>query len=423
MKMPAKTGSRDAVRQLFRGRPFLAYFTGLHSFALAYSIGSAAIAWQVFALRHRPLDLGLVGLTLFLPTVVLALPAGVLADRGDRRIICIASSIAECLAMLALFQLSRAHVHTLAPYFAVIAFIGIAEAIATPADRTLLVSVVRGPAYLRATAFSSSTMSVVRIAAPAVAGLLIAIQTPLAFVVAACIEVVATIAYTFLPRLQPELHDSGASLWEAAVEGIRFIARKRIVLSAISLDLFAVLLGGAIALLPIYAVQILHVGPTGFGALRAAPLLGTALVGLYLARHPVRRHAGPTLLWCVAGFGLATIVFGVSRSLVLSLLALAATGGFDMVSMVIRNVLVQYGTPDPLRGRVNAVENIFIGASNELGEFESGLVAALLNAEASVVLGGVATLCVVALASVVFPELRGFDRILSDAEEQVGAVG
>lgn len=407
------------MRALFSHRSFRAYFIGLHSFGLGYGIEAAAIAWQIFSLRHRALDLGLVGLVLFLPSLLLALPAGVMADRVDRRLICIAVAATECVAVLAFLALSLSGSRSLPAYFAVIGLVGTAEAIAAPAERSLLVTLVTGEPYLRATAFASSFMQLIRIASPAIAGGLIAVSTPLAFGAAAACHAAATAAYIFLPKLKAGGHsDRHAPFLHAAMEGIRFILHKKLVLGAISLDLFAVLFGGAAALFPIYAVNVLHVGAAGFGALRAAPAIGAAVVGAFLARHPVQHKAGPTLLVCVAGFGAATIVFGLSRSLLLSMVVLAIAGGCDMVSMVIRNVLVQYGTPDEMRGRVNAVENVFIGASNELGEFESGLVASLLNAEASVVLGGIATLVVVALSTVLFPQIRGYDRILSDSTAQ-----
>lgn len=401
------------MRQLFGERDFRAYFVARQSSVLAYSIEAVAIGWQIFSLRHQPFDLGLVGLTLFVPQLLLALPAGVLADRLDRRLICVVVAFAEIAALLLFVALSTAGSRSLAAYFSVVALIGIAQAIANPADRSLLVGVVQSHQYVRATALSSSVGQLVRVAGPALGGALIAIRAPLAFAAAAFFYAVAAGAFCFLPKLRAA-HQSEDSLLRSAVEGIRYIVSKKIVLGAISLDLFAVLFGGATALLPVYAVKILHVGPLGFGALRAAPALGAAAVAAFLARHPIVRHAGLLLLWCVAGFGVATIVFGISKSLILSLVALALTGGFDMVSMVIRNVLVQLGTPDPMRGRVNAVENVFIGASNELGEFESGTVAALLGTEASVVLGGIATLLVISLWTALFPTLRRYDRLLSE---------
>jgi hypothetical protein len=237
-----------------------------------------------------------------------------------------------------------------------------------------------------------------------------------AFAAAAACYIGAAIAYTRLTAQAVERED--VPLFAAALQGIRFIFNRKVILGAISLDLFAVLFGGAVALLPVYATSILHVGPTGFGALRAAPAIGAACVAAYIARRPLSRNAGLLLLWTVAGFGAATIVFGVSRNFIVSVVALALTGGFDMVSMVIRTVLVQLRTPDAMRGRVGAVENIFIGASNELGAFESGTVASLIGTQPSVVLGGVATIVVILLWSVLFPELRRFDRLIDAAPDE-----
>lgn len=399
------------MRRLFRERDFLAYFLARQSSVLAFSIESTAIGWQIFALRHRPFDLGLVGLTLFLPQLLLALPAGLLADRLDRRLVCIVMAVAEILAMCLFIGLSVMGSHSVAAYFAAVAVIGVAHALGDPATRTLLVNVVEAEHYPRAIALSQSVAQLLSIAGPALGGALIALGTPIAFAAAAATYAVAGVGFANLPKRAPDTKVD-ESLVRSASTGIRFIFSKKIVLGAISLDLFAVLFGGATALLPVYAVSILQVGPLGFGALRAAPAVGAALVAIYLSRRPIERSAGPVLLWCVAGFGAATILFGLSKVFIISLLALACTGGFDMVSMVIRGVLVQLGTPDALRGRVSAVENVFLGASNELGAFESGTVAALLGTEASVVLGGVATLVVVGLWSWLFPDVRRYDQLL-----------
>ncbi len=406
------------MRRLFRERDFLAYFVARQSSVLAFSIESTAIGWQIFALRHRPFDLGLVGLTLFLPQLLLALPAGLLADRFDRRLICLVMAVAEILAMCLFIGLSVVGSHSVAAYFAAVAVIGVAHALGDPATRTLLVNVVEAEHYPRAIALSQSVAQLLSIAGPALGGALIALGPPIAFAGAAAAYAVAGVGFASLPRRSPERRVE-EPLMRSASTGIRFIFSKKVVLGAISLDLFAVLFGGATALLPVYAVSILQVGPLGFGALRAAPAVGAALVAVYLSRRPIERHAGSALLWCVAGFGVATILFGLSKVFIVSFLALACTGGFDMVSMVIRGVLVQLGTPDALRGRVSAVENVFLGASNELGAFESGAVAALLGTEASVVLGGVATLAVVGLSSWLFPDLRRYDRLLPMAAASI----
>jgi MFS family permease len=326
------------------------------------------------------------------------------------------STLIEAMGLCGFVALVLVHVHSVGIYLAAVAFVGSAHSIGIPAQRSLLAKIVQPEHFVRAQATSSSASQLITIAGPAIAGALIAGSTMVAFAAAAACYVAAAAAFS---RLAPrEVVHADLPLLGGALEGIRFIFHHKIVLAAISLDLFAVLFGGAVALLPVYATSILHVGPTGFGALRAAPGVGAALVAAYIARRPLSRNAGRLLLLTVAGFGAATIVFGVSRNFIVSLIALALTGGFDMVSMVIRTVLVQLRTPDTMRGRVGAVENIFIGASNELGAFESGAVASLIGTQASVVLGGVATLVVIFLWSLIFPELRGFDRLVEAADER-----
>ena len=401
-----------AVRQLFGEREFLAFFLARQSLSLGYSIEAVAIGWQIYNLRHRAFDLGMVGLMLFLPQLLLALPAGVLADRLDRRMICVFFAMCETLGLLAFAVLATRPTQSIAMYFTAIAVIGTAHAMAIPASRALLAGIVQAHHFVQAQAISSSVGQLIRVAGPTLAGVLIAIGTPVAFVAGAACYAFSAIGFSFLqPR---DVVAQSDPLLQSATEGVKSIFERKILLGAISLDLFAVLFGGAIALLPIYATQILHVGPTGFGLLRAAPALGAAIVAISIARYPIRRGAGPLLFWCVAGFGVFTIVFGVSRNFWLSLIALALTGGFDMVSVVIRGVLVQLRTTDELRGRVSAVENIFIGASNELGEFESGTLAAFIGAPAAVVAGGVATLAVIAIWAVAFPALRTFDTLVEE---------
>jgi MFS family permease len=389
-------------------REFWAYFLARQGALFAFSIEDVAVSWQIFQLRHSAFDLGLVGLVLFLPQLVLALPAGVLADRVDRRLVCITFSLAEAAGLAGFIVLIALHVRSLGIYLAAVAFIGIAHATVTPAQRSLLATIVPRERFVRAQALTSSVGQLITVAGPAAGGALIAISTPAAFVAAAAAYIAATAAFAFLSPHRAE-HRQDEPVMRAALKGLHFIFQKRLILGAISLDLFAVLFGGATALLPVFATNILHVGPQGFGILRAAPALGAAIVAGYVARRSLDRGAGRLLLFCVAGFGLATIVFGISRSFMLSIAALAFTGAFDMVSVVIRNALVQLGTPDEMRGRVGAVENVFIGASNELGAFESGGVAALIGAQASVVLGGIATIAVILLWSVLFPELRRFE--------------
>jgi MFS family permease len=388
-------------------RQFLTYFVARQCAVGAYGVESAAIAWQIYILRHSPFDLGLIGLLLFIPTLALALPAGYLADRFDRKTVSALGSAAEMLALLIFVGLSLAQTRSVGAYFVAVFLIGIMHAAGVAAERSLLTNVVPADAFVRATALSQSANQVVTVLAPALAGFLLARSTTAAFAAAAGLYGIGALCFA---ALRPKFTGrQEVPTWRSSLDGLRYVWRHKIVFGAISLDLFAVLFGGAVALLPIYATQILHVGPTGFGALRAASGAGAALVAVGIARFPLKRRLGPLLLWCVAGFGFSTIVFGISKSFWLSLLSLAFIGGFDMVSMVIRNVLVQLGTPNAMRGRVSSIENVFIGASNELGAFESGTVAAWIGAEASVVAGGIGTLVVIALWAWWFPQLRRYD--------------
>lgn len=379
---------------------------------LAVGIDDVAIGWQVFGLRHNVFDLGLVGLVGFIPKLLLALPAGVLADRLDRRTICSATAIVNFVCALAYIALALAHATSLAGWFAVLALQSIAFAVAAPAQRSILPQIVQGERFVRASALTSSIGQLIFIGGPAIAGLLITFGVPYAFAAAAIADLCSAIGFAMLAARPPDstLHQ-GLSMLQTALEGVRYLFANTLVLGAISLDLFAVLFGGATALLPVFATDVLHVGAAGFGLLRAAPAAGAAVVAIVIARRPIHRNAARWLFWCVAGFGFFTVVFGLSRSFWLSVAALALTGAFDMVSMVIRNVLVQLRTPDAMRGRVSAVENIFIGASNELGAFESGTVAAWIGAAPCVVFGGIATLVVIAAWAVIFPALRTFDRL------------
>lgn len=387
------------------------YYVALTVDSLAYQVQGVAIAWHVFTLHHRAFDLGLVGLALFLPILIFALPAGLVTDRYDRRTVAAGMIMVEALAIGAFVFAVVAGVRSLGVYLAILVIIGTTRAFSTPATRTLLVSLVTPEEYLPAQALASSIRQLTVIGGPALGGVLVALSTPFALAAAATTMFFSAL---LIPALQiVRSADAKPPRMREALEGLHFIRSRPIVLGAISLDLFAVLFGGATALLPAFADGIFHAGPAGLGALRAAPAVGAALIAAVLARRPLRRHVGPTLLIVVSGFGLATIAFGVSRNFALSLAFLALVGGTDMVSVVIRNGLVQLGTPDAMRGRVNAVENVFIGASNELGEFESGTLANFIGVVPAVVAGGVGTLVVIALWGALFPTLRRADRFSS----------
>jgi hypothetical protein len=393
-------------------RAFAAYFIARQAGWLAAAVEDVAIGWQIYAIHHRAIDLAFIGLIAFAPQLLLAIPAGSIADRFDRRGVALALTCVNVLGSLAFIWLSVNNAESLAAWYGALAIVACANAASVPSQRALLPQLRDGERLVKASALISSFSQLVVIAGPALAGLLIAWHVPAAFVAVTACYALAALAYLVLPPQGRPAHDPAAeSVLSYAVGGFRYLFQNRIILGAISLDLFAVLFGGATALLPIVATQLLHVGAAGFGLLRAAPAVGAALVALWLSRRPIRRAAGRLLFFVVAGFGIFTIVFGLSRSFWLSLASLALLGGFDMVSVVIRIVLVQVTTPNELRGRVSAIENIFIGASNELGAFESGALAALTNAPFSILFGGCMTLLVIGLWSLFFPELRTLDRL------------
>jgi MFS family permease len=402
-------------------RDFRLYQAARILVTIATQMQSVAIAWQVYAITHRAIDLGYVGLAEFFPTFSLALFAGAVADRFDRRRIVLLTNlgIAACgAALLAMTWTGRGGV--LGIYAVIIAF-GFARAFSAPAGSALAPSLVPKEDFPNAVAWASSFWQVATIIGPAVGGLLYGAGG--AGAVYATTTVLCVIAAGLVAALRPrpgEVEKKAAS-WETFVAGIRYVRNNRILLGSISLDLFAVLFGGASALLPVYASDVLHVGPRGLGILRSAPAIGAAVMAIVVAHHPLKRHAGTTMFWCVAIFGVATIVFGLSRSFLVSLVALVVTGASDMVSVVVRQTLVQLKTPNAMRGRVSAVNMMFVVSSNELGEFESGITAAWFGAVPAVVLGGVASVLVVVAYALGFPELRRVDRLDDVSPEGVEA--
>jgi MFS family permease len=348
---------------------------------------------------------------LFVPSLLLVLVTGAVVDRFDRKAIVIASAATELVASGVLAAFAAVHVFRLDAVLCVVFVIGIARAFGSTAERTILINVVAPSDFLRVNALYSSAREVIVIGGPAVGGVLVALSAVAAFATSAVMLAIAIAAFTFVRlRARAPVSDTAPSL-RSALEGLRFVLSQRVLLGAVSLDLVAMLLGGATALLPIYAGEILRVGPTGYGLLRSSLAVGAFAMGLFLHRRPPVRHVGRTLLVCVAAFGLATIVFAYSRNLWLSMLALALAGAFDMVSVVIRSGLVQLNTPDAMRGRVSAVEMVFIGASNELGAFESGALAQLIGTVNAVAFGGWGSLLIVVLWAFAFPALRRSDRL------------
>ena len=373
-------------------------------------MATVAIGWQVYSVRENPLDLGLVGLAEFLPLPLLALPAGHLADRIPRRRIYALMVIVDVGVALGLLGVTLAGARHVWPFFALAFLTGVASAFGAPAGRALTPSLVPQEILVSALAQRSIAFQLSHVVGPAVGGILFAIQAELVYAVSAGLSLVA-LACVLALRSGREPAAEGAADIDEVLAGVRLIRRTRVLFGAISLDLFAVLFGGAVALLPIFAKDILEVGPTGLGFLRTAPAIGAFLAALAIARRPIRRRAGPTMFLVVAGFGACMVVFGLSRVMWLSMLALALGGAFDMVSVVLRSTILPLVTPDELRGRVNAVEMVFISASNELGAFESGVAAALIGAAPAVVLGGVATVVVAGLWWKLFPPLARMDRL------------
>ena len=409
------SGSHDSK---FDGRIAFAYpafvFYELARFFVVASLEmqSVAVGWQVYEITHRAFDLGLVGLCQFLPGILLFLVSGHVADRFNRRnllIFCYAG-FATCSGLL-LFASHRG-ASAVGPIYAVLVLLGVVRSFNGPVSRALLPQLVPEEHFPNAVAWHSTIFQAATILGPSIGGVLYAaFRGPSAVyataVGSAGIAVVCTtmIQLNVKPRVREPINLT------TVLAGLRYIWHQKIVLGSISLDLFAVLLGGAVALLPVYAREILHTGPWGLGLLRTAPGVGAAAMAILLAHRPLRGRVGATMLWCVSGFGVFTIVFGLSRSLVVSLLALTLVGATDMVSIVIRAVFVQLMTPDHMRGRVNGVDMMFIGASNQLGEFESGLTASWFGTVPAVVLGGIGTLVVTAIWAWRFPELRHADKL------------
>ena len=365
----------------------------------------------MYSIRHSAFDLGLVGLVLFIPSLAFAPLSGVVADRFDRREILALAALTEVAICFALIPLVPRHDSAaLAMTLGILAIAGISRAFAWPAEQSLLPTVVPVDRYVSASAASSAIRELVRIGGPALGGVLVAIAVPVAYLTVVAVGLVGAAAVLIVPLLT-RARTGAAPALRGALAGLHFILARPVVGGAITLDLFAVLFGGATALLPVYATQIFHVGPAGFGVLRSAVAVGTVISALVLVRRPIRRYAGPRLLAAVACFGAATVVFGLSTSVWLAIPALVLVGAADMVSMAIRDALIALGTPDAMRGRVTAIEGVFIVASNELGEFESGFLAALIGAVPAVVAGGIATLVVTALWAWRNPSLRQADAL------------
>jgi MFS family permease len=409
MTEPAVEAGGTSWRAAFGHRGFRLYQAARLLSVVGTQMQSVAIGWQIYAVTGRPMDLAWVGLAQFLPAVSLSLVTGHVADRVERRRILVVCHGAMAVLSAVLVVLARGDAAHVVPIYAVLVGIGTARAFQGPAGQSFVPSLVPAEHFPNAVAWSSSLWQVATVLGPVLGGFAYAAAGPSnVYAIAAACSLGASVFVATIERGAAPARTADRS---SVLAGVRYVRSNPIVLGAISLDLFAVLFGGATALLPVYARDILSLGPWALGVLRGAPAAGAAVTGVLLARWPIDGRAGRKMLACVALFGVATVVFGLSRSFVLSMLALVVVGAADMVSVVVRSALVQLATPDAMRGRVSAVNMVFIGASNELGEFESGVTAQWLGAVPSVVLGGLATMVVVAVWAASFPKLRRVDRL------------
>jgi MFS family permease len=429
-------GSRTSVAAAFRSRDFRLYQAARVAVVTGAEAQAVAVAWQVYQITHSPLDLGYTGLALFLPGLFFLLPAGHVADRFDRRQVVLVCYCLQALCTWALLWFAWRGITHVMPIYAVLFLIGTGRAFSGPASSALIPQLVPKEDFVNAVTWGASIFQFATVVGPSVGGLLFTL--PLAgaadpgalfahagasgslagagivylFTLATLVWFVTLVS---LLRVRPGRMEHKAISVDVILAGVRYVMKTQVLLGSISLDLFAVLLGGAVALLPIFAHQILDAGPRGLGILRAAPGVGALAVSLWLTARPLRRRAGLRMLICYGIFGAMTILFGLSRSLALSIVALLILGAADMVSVVIRSSVLQLATPPEMRGRVSAVNSLFVGASNEFGEFESGVTAQWWGAVRAVVIGGVGALAVTGLWAVFFPSLRRINQLTPEA--------
>jgi MFS family permease len=389
----------------FRHGAFLRFWAARFVATFATQIVSVAVGWQIYDLTRDPFDLGLVGIIQFAPALLLVLVTGVVADKFGRRLIMGVAALLEALCGLALLVLTLKGLAGPLPIFAVLAVFGTARAFFGPASASLVANLVPADDFANAVAWNSSAWQTATIVGPVAGGLLYGISAEAAYGTATVLMLAGGLLVLAIPKPAQATTAQKATM-QTLFAGFRYIWGEKVVLGAISLDLFAVLLSGAVALLPVYARDILELGPWGLGLLRAAPGVGALTVAVWLAGHPIRDHAGTIMLFFVAAFGAVTVVFGLSTVTWLSVVALALLGATDMISVYVRETLIQLWTPDEVRGRVNAVNGVFVGASNELGEFRAGTMAALIGTVPAVVIGGVGAIAVAGLWAVLFPQLR-----------------
>lgn len=407
----------DRQYAAFRHGAFLRYWAARFLTTFAAQIVSVAVGWQIYDLTRDPFDLGLVGIVQFIPSLLLVLVTGVVADRFGRRLIMWLSSLLEAACAIALLVLTTQGLAGPGPIFATLAVFGIARAFLGPASSSLVANLVPPEDFANAIAWNSSAWQTATIVGPVGGGLLYGLSPEAAYGTATVLMVLSAFLVISIPKPAQRSETDKPTL-ATLFAGFGYIRREKVVLGAISLDLFAVLLSGATALLPVYARDILDLGPWGLGMLRAAPSVGAIVVALWLAGHPIRDRAGVMMFVAVMLWGAMTTVFGASTIVWLSITMLALMGAADMVSVYVRETLIQLWTPDELRGRVNAVNQVFVGASNEVGEFRAGMMAAGLGTVPAVVFGGIGAVAIAGLWAWLFPELRKV-RHLGRVETQV----
>jgi MFS family permease len=405
--MAGPENAGNGARIAFNYPGFVLFQLARFCIVVSTEMQAVAVGWQVYEITKRPLDLGLVGLAQFLPGILLFLVSGNLADRFERRKLIVLCYAGFAVCSGSLLYISLRGTQSVYPIYAISVLLGVVRSLNGPVSRALLPQLVPEEHFPNAIAWASSVFQFATILGPSLGGIVYAAFGGPSAVYALSLTAATTAALaTMRIRTQSKQRAREPINFNTILAGFHYIWREKVILGSISLDLFAVLLGGSVALLPVYAREILQTGPWGLGLLRSAPGIGAAAMAILLAYKPLKRRAGITMLWCVAGFGIATILFAVSRSLIISLAALFFVGATDMVSVIVRQMLIQLGTPDEMRGRVNAVDMVFIGASNELGQFESGLTAQWFGTVSAVILGGLGTLAVTALWAWAFPELR-----------------
>jgi MFS family permease len=412
--------------EAFASRDFRRYQLARVAVILGAEAQSVAVAWQVYSITHRAIDLGYTGLALFLPGLLFLLPAGHVADRFDRRRVILACYALQVFCTGALIELARNNTQNILAIYTVLFFVGTGRAFSSPASSALIPHLVPEAHFVNAVTWGGAIFQLANITGPALGGLLFTL--PLTGILtewrlegAGIVYVFTLVTVLWFLALVVSLHVRPGRMehrelsMKVLLAGFQYVRRARMLLGSFSLDLFVVLLGGAVALMPIFAHEILHQGPRGLGMLRAAPAVGAVTMSLIMARFPLHRHAGRWLFTCVAIFGAATVIFGLSHTLWLSLASLAIAGAADTISVIIRGSLLQLATPPEMRGRVSAVNSLFIGASNELGEFESGLTAQWWGAVRATVIGGIGALAVAGLWAVIFPSLRKADELTAES--------